>query len=163
MLRWVPLGLCLFGLCGTMFAQSDRITVTVRMLDSRTGLLIASSNFLVRVNHGETVHGDWVRQNEDGTGALTLPPDAEEVSIHATYESATLLYANCDAEKDRGSADHAANSDHWYPVKAVVESGVVAPNGCVGKKVPERLQVVAKPGEFVFFVRRLNAAERFRE
>jgi hypothetical protein len=39
----------------------------------------------------------------------------------------------------------------------------VAPNDCVGKKVPERLQVVAKPGEFVFFVRPQNAREQMRD
>jgi hypothetical protein len=43
----------------------------------------------------------------------------------------------------------------------IVDKGVVAPNGCAGKKIPERLQVVANPGEFVFFVRKLNAKEQF--
>jgi len=148
--------------CSSLSAQNEK-TITVRMLDSRTGLLIASSNFLVRVNHLETVHGDWVHKNEDGTGALTVPPDADEISIHATYESATLIYANCDADKDHGSSDHAAKPDHWYSIASILTSGVVAPNDCVGKKVPERLQVVAKPGEFVFFVRQLNTAERFRD
>jgi len=153
---------CLGVYCGSVCAQTGQ-TVTVRMLDSKTGLLIATSNFLVRINHQEEQHGDWVRQNEDGTGSLALPARAEVVSIHATYESATLVYANCDAEKDRGSAERAASLDHWYAVADILASGVVAPNGCVGKKVPERLQVVAKPGEFVFFVRPLNSMERFRE
>jgi hypothetical protein len=153
---------CLAACCGSLNAQTEK-TVTIRMLDSKSGLLIASSNFLVRINHQEAPHGDWVHQNEDGTGKLTLPADADVISIHATYESATLIYANCDADKERGSAEHAAQPDHWYPIAAILESGVVAPNGCVGKKVPEKLQVVAKPGEFVFFVRPLNSVERFRE
>jgi hypothetical protein len=153
---------CLAAFCGSLHAQTEK-TVTIRMLDSKTGLLIASSNFLVHINHQEAAHGDWVHQNEDGTGKLTLPADADVISVHATYESATLLYANCDADKDRGSAEHAAQSDHWYSIATIVESGIVAPNGCVGKKVPEKLQVVAKPGEFVFFVRQLNSVERFRE
>jgi hypothetical protein len=153
---------CVAAFCGAEPAQTDK-TITVRMLDSRTGLLIASTNYLVRMNHLEAVHGDWVRKNEDGTGNLALPADADVISIHATYESATQVYVNCDTNKDRGSADHAANPDRWYPVATILTSGLVAPNDCVGKKVPEKLQVVAKPGEFVFFVREMNSMERFKE
>lgn len=153
---------CLAAFCGSAYGQSEK-TITIRMLDSKTGLLIASSNFLVRINHQEAAHGDWVHQNEDGSGNLTLPADADVISIHATYDSATLIYANCDADKDHGSAEHAASPDRWYSIATILASGVVAPNGCIGKKVPEKLQVVAKPGEFVFFVRPLNSAERFRE
>ncbi len=133
------------------------------MLDSKSGHLIATSNFLVRINHLEAVHADWVKQNEDGTGSLTLPAAAEVVSIHATYDSATLIYANCDTNKDHGSADHAAAPGLWYPIADILAKGVVAPNACVGKRIPDRLQVVAKPGEFVFFVRPLNSFERFRD
>jgi hypothetical protein len=154
--------ICLAAACGTGCAQTQS-TITVRMIDSRTGLLIPTSNFLVRINHQQTDHGDWVKQNEDGTGNLTLPADAEVVSVHATYDSATLIYANCDADKDRGSAEKAPAKDHWYPIAEILSKGLVAPNDCIGKKVPEKLQVVAKPGEFVFFVRLLNARERFKD
>jgi len=150
------------GLLGAVHAETAP-SITIRMLDSHSGRLIATSNFLVRVNHQEDQHGDWVKQNEDGTGNLTLPASAEVISLHATYDSATHVYANCDADKDHGSADHAAALDRWYPVAQILSAGVVAPNECVGKKVPERLQVVARPGEFVFFVRPLNAREVFRE
>ncbi len=153
--------LCLAALLGSAGAQPDK-TITLRMLDSKTGLLIATSNFLVRINHQQEVHADWVKQSEDGTGSLTLPANAEVVSIHATYDSAMLIYANCDADKDHASADHAASPEHWYPVADILAKGIAAPNGCVGKKVPDRLQVIVKPGEFVFFVRPLNAREQFR-
>lgn len=154
--------LCLGAFCGTVRAQSDK-TITIRMIDGRTGLLIASSNYLVRINHRQDAHGDWVHMNEDGSGALTLPSDADALSVHATYESATHVYANCDADKDRGTSENAPNRDRWYSVATIFTSGVVAPNDCAGKKVPEKLQVIAKPGEFVFFVRPLSAIERFRE
>jgi hypothetical protein len=153
---------CVALSCVSVPAQTNQ-PITVRMVDSRTGLLIPSNSFLVRMNHLEAAHGDWVRKNEDGTGNLTLPADATVISIHATYESATQVYVNCDTNKDRGSSDHAANPDRWYEVAAILTSGVVAPNDCVGKKVPEKLQVVAKPGEFVFFVRPMNSLERFKE
>jgi hypothetical protein len=154
--------LCLAAFCLSICAQTEK-TVTVRMLDSRTGLLIASSNYLVRINHLQEDHGNWIVKNEDGSGNLTLPADAELVSVHATYESAMLIYANCDADKDRGSAEHAPSQDRWYPVATILSSGIVAPNSCIGKKVPEKLQVIAKPGEFVFFVRPLNPREKFQE
>jgi hypothetical protein len=149
--------------CNSLLAGQAPAPITVRMLDSKTGLLIATSNFLVRINHQQDAHGDWVRQNEDGTGKMTLPSNSTMLSIHATYESATLIYANCDADKDRGSAEHAPGQDHWYSVADILSSGVVAPNNCIGRKVPEKLQVIAKPGEFVFFVRPLNSRERFTE
>lgn len=161
-LRVFVIAVSLAAFCLPICAQTEK-TITVRMVDSRTGLLIASSNFLVRINHQQEEHGNWIVKNEDGTGNLTLPPDTEVVSIHATYEAATLVYANCDADKDRGSAEHAPAQDRWYPVATILSSGIVAPNGCIGKKVPEKLQVVAKPGEFVFFVRPLNTRERFQE
>ena len=153
---------CLAAACGTGCAQAQN-TITVRMIDIRTGMLIPTSNFLIRINHQQTEHGDWVKQSEDGTGILTVPADTEVVSIHATYDSATLVYANCDADKDHGSSEKAPAQDHWYPVAEILAKGIVAPNDCIGKKVPEKLQVVAKPGEFVFFVRLLTARERFRE
>jgi hypothetical protein len=143
-------------------AQPEQ-NLTIRMLDSKSGVLIASNSFLVRVDHEADEHGNWVAKNEDGSGHLVLPGYAKEVMIHATYEDATLTYVNCDSDKDRGTAEHAAAMDHWYSVASILSSGVVAPNQCIGKKVPEKLQVVAKPGEFVFFVRPMNTVERFKE
>jgi hypothetical protein len=148
----------LAAVSASVSAQTDQ-TVIVRMLDTRTGLLIASSNYLVRVNHQTEEHGDWIKKNEDGSGSLTLPAEANVLTVHATYENATLTYVNCDSDKDRGSADHAPFPVHWYPVAAILSTGVVAPNNCVGKKIPEKLQVVAKPGEYVFFVRPLSSRE----
>ena len=150
------------AICGPLRAQTGK-TVTIRMLDSKTGILIASSDYLVRINHQETAHGNWVVKNEDGSGKLNLPGDATVLSVRATYDSNTVMYVNCDAAKDAGSSDRAPGLDHWYKVSDIAESGVVAPNGCAGKKIPDRLQVVAKPGEFVFFVRKLNAREQFAQ
>lgn len=160
--RLFVLSVCLAAFSYPALAQKQRI-ITVRMVDTRNGVLIATTNYLVRINHQETEHGDWITKNEDGTGKFILPADADILSIHATYESATLTYVNCDADKDHGSADHAATPDHWYPVAEILSTGVVAPNQCVGKKIREKLQVVAKPGEFVFFVRPLNSREQFSQ
>jgi hypothetical protein len=149
-------------MCSLVSAQ-DQKTITIRMIDNRTGLLIPSSYFLVRVDHQQFEHGDWVKKNDDGTGALTLPADANLLAVHATYDTASYVYVNCDADKDHGSAEHAPSPDRWYPIADILSKGVVAPNNCIGKKVPDKLQVIAKPGEFVFFVRELNAIEKFRQ
>jgi hypothetical protein len=160
--RALFLVLCLGAICGPLRAQADK-TVTIRMLNSRTGILIASSDFLVRINRQETVHGNWVVKNEDGSGKLTLPTEAATLSIRATYDANTAMYVNCDVAKDTGSSERARGLDRWYKVSDILASGVVAPNGCAGKKIPDRLQVVPKPGEFVFFVRKLNAKEQFEQ
>jgi hypothetical protein len=104
-----------------------------------------------------------VVQNEDGTGKLTVPGDAVLLSVRATYDSATSIYANCDANKYLGSSARGPALDRWYKISDILAIGVAAPNNCIGKKVPNYPQVFAKPGEFVFFVRRLNAAEQFHE
>ena len=145
--------------CVSISAQTEK-TIIIRMLDTRTGLLISSDHYLVRINHQTEQHGDWIKKSEDGSGSLTLPAGADVLAISATYEYATLAYVNCDSDKDRGSADHVASLTHWYPVAEILSAGVVAPNNCIGKKVPEKLQAVAKPGEYVFFVRPLNAREK---
>jgi hypothetical protein len=154
--------LCVAALCALVGAQAQK-TITIRMLDSRTGKLIATSAYLVRVDQEQTVHANWVTQNEDGTGRLTVPSNAAALSVRATYDSTTRYYFNCDTNKDQGSSDRGAGLDRWYKVSDILELGVVAPNGCGGKKVPDKLQVVAKPGEFVFFVRKLNALEQFSD
>jgi hypothetical protein len=154
--------ICAAALNPAAHAQSAN-SITVRMIDNRTGLLIATSHYLVRADHKPDLHGDWITQSEEGTGKLALPAGVDVISIHATYDIAVMTYVNCDTDKDHGSADHAPGVEHWYSVATILTSGVVAPNNCVGKKVPEKLQVVAQPGEFVFFVRPMNAREQLKD
>jgi hypothetical protein len=132
-------------------AKKER-TIVIRMIDGNTGRPIASSNYLVRINHLETVHADWVKQNEDGTGKLILPQDAAVLAVSATYESTMQVYVNCDAVKEKPIA-----VDHWYEISEIVTSGVAAPNGCSKKKSD------AGPGEFVFFVRKQNWREQMKD
>lgn len=149
-------------LFGAMAASPGRAqtVITLRMIDGRTGKPIPTNDFIVRINREKTPHNNWVAQNEDGTARVTLPAGAETVSIHATYESTTAAYINCDSDAAQASA---AQADHWYSVADIASSGIVARNNCIGKKVPARLQVVANPGQFVFFVRKLSAKEQFEQ
>jgi hypothetical protein len=151
------------GSCGSLLAQTGK-TITLRMLDGKTGKLIATSDFLVRIDHQKTVHADWVTMNDDGTGKLTLPKGASLLSIQASYDSSTSLYVNCDSNKEfKESSQGTVLLDRWYSLPDILAKGIVAPNDCIGKKVPDKLQIFAKPGEFVFFVRRMTSGEQFRE
>jgi hypothetical protein len=158
--RALCLVLCMAAFCGAVCAQAQK-TITLRMLDSRTGKHIATTDFLVRINHEDTAHANWVTQSEDGTIKLTLPDNATVLSVRATYDSATSFYVNCDADTSHWLSNGGPAPDHWYKVADILALGVVAPAGCSGKKITDKLQVVAKPGEFIFYVRKQSALEQF--
>lgn len=157
--------MCMAALCGScvsLLAQTSN-TITLRMIDGKSGKLIATSDFLVRIDHQQTAHANWVTINDDGTGKLTLPTAASLLSVRASYESATSYYVNCDTNKEFKKSNSGAVDDRWYSVSDILAKGIVAPNDCIGEKVPDKLQFFAKPGEFIFFVRRMTAREEFRE
>jgi hypothetical protein len=141
-------------------ANAPRV-ITLRMIDGRTGKPIVTGDFIVRINHEKTPHNNWVEENEDGTGKVTLPANAETISIHATYDSTTQTYVNCDSSAARTSASQPPPLDHWYSVADILSAGTVAQNNCIGKKVSDKLQVLAEPGQFVFYVRKLKPQEQF--
>jgi len=149
--------LCMVALSGALHAQTAK-TITIRLLDGKTGKAISTTGFLVRANHLPEVHVDWTRVNEDGTGELKVPADASALSIHATYENSMEIYVNCDGAKQIDSP-----SALWYSVSEIMTTGVVAPNGCVKPKDADKLKATAKPGEFVLFVRKLNWKEQSQE
>jgi hypothetical protein len=122
------------------------------MLDSKTASPLVPTNFLVRINHQQTIHANWVTQNENRTATVTVPADATVISIQATYDSAMQIFVNCDSMQDKQNPQA-----QWYPISAILASGVVAPNGC------SKMIETAKPGEFIFFVRRANFRERTQE
>lgn len=149
--RLFMLLICVALWCSFLPAQTVK-TATIRILDAKTGSLIATSDFLIRVDHKEEVHGNWVQQNEDGTAKLTLPPEASIITVVAKYNATTDLYVNCDSVRDKPEP-----VSHWYAVSEILSSGVVAPNGC------SKRTAVAKPGDFVFFVRRRNWHEEMKD
>ncbi|MGA8732106.1 MAG: hypothetical protein WB608_25330 [Terracidiphilus sp.] len=144
-------------LCGSLHAQAAK-TITLRLLDGKTGRLLSSTGILVRANHDATAHGDWAKQNEDGTSELKVPQDASVILIHATYENSMEYYINCDGPKQTDTP-----AELWYPVSQILTTGLVSPNGCLKPKAAEKLKVTAKPGEFVLFVRKLNFRELTQE
>jgi len=131
------------AVCGLLSAQTGTTTISIELRDGKTGRHITPSNFLLRVNHNETVRNEWVTINDDGTANATIPEDVKELSLQATYGSGMDYYVNCDAAKQSDK-----DREIWYPVDMILKSGVVAPNEC-GKT-----EYTARPGEFVFYVRK---------
>jgi hypothetical protein len=134
--------LCTAVFCACLHAQSEN-TIHIRLLDGKTGLPVEASNYLVRIDHQETVHNEWVRINDDGSVVVTLPADAKLIAVKATYDLAMDTYVNCDAAKESNK-----ERDIWYPISEILGKGMVAPNEC------STTHYTAKPGEFLFFVRK---------
>ncbi|MFZ0745062.1 MAG: hypothetical protein WAM85_11690 [Terracidiphilus sp.] len=157
MLRRIDRGFLLFvwiaAFCASLPAQTGK-TITIRLLDGRTGRLVSSTGVLVQANHQSAVHGDWTKLNDDGTTELKVPANASVILVHATYENSTEYYINCDGPKATDTP-----SELWYSVSNILATGVVSADGCVKPKEADKLKVTAKPGEFVLFVRRLNWRE----
>jgi hypothetical protein len=133
---------CVTTFCVSLQAQTVN-TISIRLLDGKTGLPIAPSNILPKVDHHDTEHNVWVHINDDGTLIVTVPADAKELSVKATYNGSMDTFINCDAAKESDR-----ERDIWYPISDILTSGVVAPNQC------SKTNYTAKPGEFVFFVRK---------
>lgn len=154
----IALLICAFACCSPSLAQTTR-TITLRMLNNKTGKLIETSHFLIRVDREQTVHANWVTLNEDGTGKLTLPKNASLLLVQATYDSAELIYTNCDSATGKGSPP----AERWYSIAEILATGIAVPDSCRSAKQAAKFKTVAKPGELVFFVRQHNWNEEFKE
>jgi hypothetical protein len=154
MAGWIKraaLPVLMMALCASLLAQ-DTKTITVRILDGRNGHPIAPTGFQIRIDHQKTIHGDWVKPNEDGSGAVSLPLDASSIAMHFSYDSNMTVYVNCDAEKHKDMI-----GDLWYSVLDILDKGVIVPNDCISPKHASKVKVPEiKPGEIVYFVRPKN-------
>jgi len=143
---------------GSFLTAQTATTFTIRLLDGRTGKQVVVSNFLVRIDHDQTIHADWVVPNEDGSYKLTLPQTAKLLTFQATYDSAERIFINCDSV---AAKNHVGGN--WYDVATILSTGVTAPNGCVRPREAAKLKIAAKPGELIFFVRNKTMIEQSRE
>ena len=144
-------------ICGSLPAQTEK-TISIHIYDGKTGRPLASSGYQVRVDHQPEIHSNWVTENEDGSGTLVVPKGATLLSIRATYEDSMYLYINCDSTVGGPKA-----ADQWYSISEILTTGIVAPNNCGKPKDAAKIKIAAKPGEFVFLVRKLSTKEQWRE
>lgn len=142
------------AICSLVRAQ-DR-TITIRMLDSKTGQPITTSEIEVTIKASQTsaptkgTSPIYVHPDESGVGEATFSITASDLAVYAP--DGVWGYVNCDSLKDHGSWQK-----HFYSISKILASGIAAPNFCSKRKI------VAKPGEFLFFVRSMTFWEKMKE
>jgi hypothetical protein len=136
--------------CGPIPAQEAH-TITVLMVDGKTGKPIVPSNFIVRFDHLNAIRNDAVTVDDEGVARVLVPAGATYLAVQGTYSNSIEIYVNCDAgmEKD-------ITTLHWYSVAEILRTGVAMPNECYKGKYAEATYVTPKPGMFVFSVRKNN-------
>lgn len=139
-------------MCTATDAQQAERTITIRMLDSKTGKSMSPTKFQVTVNTKDYSHLETFSPDKNGLGELVVKGDVVQLSIQAVYEPGEHTFVNCDSVKDK-----MIFQNHWYGIPEISSTGVVAPNNC------SKLTAVARPGEFVFFVRHTNWYENLTE
>jgi hypothetical protein len=141
------------GLLGLLHAQSGQ-TISILMLDGKTGKPLVPNNYIVRFNHLDAFHNEALQLNDDGLGKVVVPANATFISVQGTFHTSLDIYINCDAGMEKNTS-----TLHWYPISEILNSGVAAANECFKGKYAEATHVTAKPGEFIFFVRETNWRE----
>jgi hypothetical protein len=139
----------LIAMCLSLHAQEGAKLITVQLRDGKSGLLIAPSNVLLRIDHSDTIHNEWVKMYDNGTVLVRVPDDTKVLSLQATYDEGMSTYINCDAAKLSDK-----EREIWYPIDTILKTGVAATNQC-GK-----IQYKPQAGQFIFFVRKRNAFDR---
>jgi hypothetical protein len=126
-------------------------TITIRILDSKTGEPLSPSNLLIRVDHQDEPFNEGLKLNGSDPATAVLPPNAKLFSAQGAYSSSMEVYVNCDTDtgKDSGTLK-------WYSIADILKTGIVTQNLCYKGKYQHRLNISTVPGEFVFFVRTHN-------
>ncbi|HVZ83294.1 MAG TPA: hypothetical protein VG893_06430 [Terracidiphilus sp.] len=133
-------------------------TITVQVVDGRTGDKLTPDNIEIRADRDRTVHTEWVKLNGDGTATVTLPAKVTAISVHASYDNSTEYYINCDVSRQKD-----VSQDTWFPVTDVLSQGLVMPSECGRARNAKDMKIEAKPGEFVLLVRKRGLMDRVGE
>lgn len=155
--------LFLFSLCiavpvtGAPQKQSAK-TITILMLDGKTGKPVIPNNYMVRVDHLDALQNEALKINDDGSGKVTVPAGATFLSVQGTYHQSLDIYINCDAGLEKNTS-----TLHWYSIADIMNSGVAAPDECYKGKYTDNFGITPKPGEFIFFVREISWRDRNAE
>jgi len=127
-------------------------SITIRILDGKTGEPISPSNFILRFNHRDEPDNTGLVFNGGEVATATLPANATVISVEGSYGSNTTeVYINCDSDTARDPG-----VTQWYSIADILKSGMVTPNHCYKDKYEHRFSIAPKPGEFVFYVRTHN-------
>lgn len=133
-----------------LVAQQPR-TLTIIMVDGKTGKPIIPSNLIVRFDYLNEVHNTSTAIDDEGVARVLIPDNAKFISVQGTFNNSMDIYVNCDAAMEKD-----ITTRHWYPVADIQSTGVVMPNECYKGKYAEATHLNPKPGIFVFYVRKNN-------
>jgi hypothetical protein len=132
--------------CISLGAQTEK-TITILMLDSKTGNQITKSEFEITMKQEDGAVLSFVLPSNEGTGEIHIMRILDSLDAFAV-RGTDWNYVNCDCVKDHTYIGRS------YSVATILKSGVVAPNYC------NRKNAFAKPGEFIFYVRLATLWER---
>ncbi len=152
MLRQFIRAILLVVILAPASAQTGKTTITLRILDGKTGEKVTPDNIQVRLKSNGKIDTTWVRQDDEGNLAVLIPDGVTSVSFRATYDSSMAYYVDCDVARQKDTT-----SESWYPVADILSGGIKITNDCLKPKEADKLNNVSvKPGEFVLFVRKKN-------
>jgi hypothetical protein len=134
-------------LCVLVSAQ-ERKTVTIIMVDGKTGKPIKPANYIIRFDYHDATRNEVLHLDDEGVGTVYVPTEASMISVQGTYRASMDIYINCDADMQKDNS-----TLHWYNIGDIVTSGTVAPNECYKGKYAEATRLGPKPGTFIFYVR----------
>src|ERR1700758_5609227 len=121
MLRQLFVSILLIAASGPLLAQTEK-TITIRVLDGRTGAAVTPDNIQVRLKSQQSIHADWIKQNDDGTTKMKVPEGAAAISPRATYETSMSFYVNCDVARLKDTTVQS-----WYPIVDILSGGIKTP------------------------------------
>ncbi|MFZ0301739.1 MAG: hypothetical protein WAL75_03600 [Terracidiphilus sp.] len=126
-------------------------TITIRILDGKTGQPINPTNLIIRVDRKDEPNNEGLKLNGADPATALLPQNATVLSVQGSYSDSMEVYINCDVDAGKDST-----ALKWYSIADILKTGMVTPDLCFKGKFHNKFNIVPKPGEFVFFVRTHN-------
>ena len=136
-------------LLSSLAAAQTGPTVSIRILDAKTGTPISPSNLLIHVDHRDEPFNEGLKLNGVDPATAVLPPGATLLAVEGAYNGSTEVYVNCDTDTGKDST----GTLKWYSIADILKTGIVTANLCYRGKYQHKLNISPVPGEFVFFVR----------
>jgi hypothetical protein len=158
MLRRLICAILLAGALASAPAQTGKATITLRILDGKTGQKVTPDNIQVRLKAHDKISNAWVKTDDDGNAQVAILEGTTAISFKATYDDSTSYYVNCDVARQKDTT-----VESWFPIADILSGGIKMPNDCVKGKDADKVNVDVKPGEFVLFVRKRNWRESVQD
>jgi len=60
-------------------------TITILIYDGKTGRPLIPDNYVIRIDHLDAVHNEWLTLKDDGTGIVAVPSGAPFLGVQGAY------------------------------------------------------------------------------